>query len=92
MLSPEENRDLLRRCHAALESGGRIAIQDFILESDKTAPRWGALFALNMLVGTPAGSSYSEPEYTDWLSSAGFRDIRHVRLPGPATLMIASRP
>ena len=92
MLGPEENRDLLRRCHASLESGGRIVIQDFILEPDKTAPKWGALFALNMLVGTPAGSSYSEPEYTDWLSSAGFRDIRHVRLPGPATLMIASRP
>ena len=92
MLSPQENCDLLRRCCAVLESGGRIAIQDFILEPDKTAPRWGALFALNMLVGTPGGSSYSEPEYTEWLSGAGFRDIRHVRLPGPAGIMIAARP
>jgi hypothetical protein len=45
-----------------------------------------------MLVGTRAGSSYSEPEYTGWLGGAGFRDIRHVRLPGPASLMMASRP
>jgi predicted O-methyltransferase YrrM len=91
MLSPEENLDLLRRCCAALLPGGRIAIQDFILEPDKTAPRWAALFAINMLVGTPAGSSYSEPEYREWLAAAGFRDIRHVRLPGPADLMMASR-
>jgi SAM-dependent methyltransferase len=92
MLSPEENRDLLGRCYAALAPGGRIVIQDFILEADKTAPAWGALFALNMLVGTRAGSSYSEPEYAGWLGSADFRDICHVRLPGPASLLIASRP
>jgi len=91
MLSPQENGDLLRRCHAALASGGRISIQDFILEPDKTAPKWGALFALNMLVGTQAGSSYSEEEYAEWLRGAGFQEIRHVRLPGPASLMIASR-
>ncbi len=92
MLSPEENGDLLERCHRALASGGRVVIQDFILEPDKTSPKWGALFALNMLVGTRAGSSYSQDEYTRWLDGAGFRDIRRVRLPGPAGLMIASRP
>jgi len=91
MLSPVENGDLLRRCYAALAPGGRIAIQDFILDPDKTAPRWAALFAINMLVGTPAGSSYSEPEYREWMAAAGLRDIRHVRLPGPADLMMASR-
>ncbi len=88
MLSPEENQALLRRSHGALAKGGRIAIQDFILEPDKTAPKWGAVFALNMLVGTRAGSSYSEPEYAEWLKDAGFSEIRHVRLPGPASLML----
>jgi (2Fe-2S) ferredoxin/predicted O-methyltransferase YrrM len=92
MLSEEENCDLLARCRAALEPGGRIVIQDFILGPDKTAPKWAALFALNMLVGTRAGSSYSEPEYTAWIGGAGFRDIRHVPMPGPASLMIAFRP
>ena len=91
MLSPEENRDLLGRCYAALAHGGRLAIQDFILEPDKTSPRWGALFALNMLVGTRAGSSYSEPEYAAWLTQAGFSDVRRVSLPGPANLMIGCR-
>lgn len=90
MLGPDENGYLLRRCHAALAAGGRIVIQDFILEPDKTAPKSAALFALNMLVGTRAGTTYSELEYTNWLIGAGFRKIRHVRLPGPTGLMIAS--
>ncbi len=91
MLGPEENRDLLKRAYAALASGGRLVIQDFILEPDKTRPRFGALFALNMLVGTRAGSSYSEPEYDNWLRGAGFSDIQRVRLPGTTGLMVATR-
>ena len=91
MLSPDENRDLLRRCHEALQPGGRVVIQDFILEADKTAPRFAALFALNMLVGTQAGASYSEQEYTAWLGEAGFREIHRARLPGNTGLMIGSK-
>ena len=92
MLSAEENLDLLRRCREALAPGGRVVIQDFILAADKTAPRFAAMFALNMLVGTRGGSSYSELEYAAWLGEAGFREIRHVRLPGITGLMFGSRP
>ncbi|MGO8786826.1 MAG: methyltransferase [Terriglobia bacterium] len=92
MLSPEENRDLLRRCFAALEPHGHVVIQDFILEADKTAPKQGALFALNMLVGTPAGSTYSSEEYSAWLREAGFQEVRQVRLPGPSSLVVGARP
>jgi hypothetical protein len=66
-------------------------ISDFVLEADKTAPRFGALFALNMLVNTRGGSSYSEPEYDAWLKQAGFAETRRVRMPGPAGLMIATK-
>lgn len=92
MLGPSENKDLLARAWRALAAGGRIAIQDFILESDKTSPRVGALFALNMLVGTEKGSSYSVEEYSTWLREAGFEDVRRVPLPGPTELMLAVRP
>ena len=91
MLGPEGNRDLLKRCHAALAPEGRVVISDFILEADKTAPKHAALFALNMLVGTREGSSYSEKEYGEWLREAGFRKVQRVRLPGPAHLMVGTR-
>ena len=91
MFSPEENRALLRRIYQALAPGGRVVVQDFILEADKTSPKFAALFSLNMLVGTRAGASYSEPEYTEWMRAAGFHEIKRVRLPGPSGLMIGTR-
>ena len=91
MLSPEENQDLFRRSLEALEPGGRMVVQDFILEPDKTAPKQAALFALNMLVGTPAGSAYSNEEYTAWFRDAGFHEVRHIRLPGPSGLVVGVR-
>jgi (2Fe-2S) ferredoxin/SAM-dependent methyltransferase len=92
MLGPEGNRDLLARAARALAPGGRVVIQDFILEPDRTKPRQAVLFALNMLVGTEAGSTYTEEEYTSWLKAAGLGAVRRVRLPGPADLMVGSRP
>lgn len=91
MFSPEQNRSLLQRAYTALAPKGQVVVQDFILEPGKTAPRFAALFSLNMLVGTQGGSSYSEPEYAEWLRNAGFADVRRVRLPGPASLMIGTR-
>ena len=91
MLNPSENLDLLRKCHTALRTNGRVVVQDFILEADKTAPKSAALFALNMLVGTPAGSSYSGEEYAAWFEQAGFHDTRHVRLRGPSSLIIGRK-
>jgi (2Fe-2S) ferredoxin/2-polyprenyl-3-methyl-5-hydroxy-6-metoxy-1,4-benzoquinol methylase/DNA-binding CsgD family transcriptional regulator len=88
MLSPEENQNLFRRCFEALDPNGRLVMQDFILEADKTAPKQAALFALNMLVGTPAGSTYSYEEYTAWMNEAGFKEVRQIRLPGPSSLMV----
>ena len=92
MLSPEENRDLIRRCYEATAPGGRTVIQDFVLEPDKTAPKSAALFSLNMLVGTDKGASYSEPEYLEWMREAGFDAATRVRLPGPTGLVVGTRP
>jgi predicted O-methyltransferase YrrM len=92
MLDERENAHLIERCFGALAPGGRLVIQEFILEPDKCSPPSAALFSLNMLVGTRAGASYSEPEYTAWMRAAGFTDIRRVRMPGPAGLMVGKRP
>jgi len=88
MFSEEQNRALLRRARQALAPNGRLAVQDFILNPDKTGPLQAALFSLNMLVGTEAGSSYSEPDYTRWMNDAGFDEVRRINLPGPSSLMV----
>jgi (2Fe-2S) ferredoxin/SAM-dependent methyltransferase len=90
MLGADENLDLLRRARAALAPGGRIAIQDHVMSEDGTAPRAGALFAINMLVGTRNGSTFSESQYRNWLVSVGFKEVQRVTLPGPNDLILAS--
>jgi (2Fe-2S) ferredoxin/precorrin-6B methylase 2 len=91
MNGPEENVAMLRRAALALAPGGQVVVQDFILNDEKTAPLSGVLFALNMLVGTRQGSSYSEREYREWMATAGLTETRHVSLPGPSGLMIGMR-
>ena len=90
MLNEAENRDLIRRCARAGAPGGRVVVQDFILDPDGTSPKQAALFSLNMLVGTPGGRCYTEAECAEWMRAAGLTQVRRARLPGPADLMIGT--
>jgi (2Fe-2S) ferredoxin/predicted O-methyltransferase YrrM len=88
MFSEEQNQDIFRRAHHALAPNGRVVVQDFILNPDKTGPQHAALFSLNMLVATDAGASYSELEYTQWMKAAGFTEVSRINLPGPSDLIV----
>jgi hypothetical protein len=74
--SPEDNLDLYKKSFRALKSGGRILIRDHIMEPDRLHPKDGAIFAINMLVGTSGGGSYTYEEIETGLSQAGFTRIR----------------
>ena len=68
----EQNVELYRKIYRALQPGGRIVIRDHVMSSDHTQPASGALFAVNMLVGTREGRTYSFEEIKASLESAGF--------------------
>jgi SAM-dependent methyltransferase len=91
MNSAAQNADLIRRAARALVPGGRVVVHDHVLEPDRTAPKAGALFAVNMLVNTPTGGNYTEEEYFGWMREAGLGDIAHLRLPGPTGLVVGRR-
>lgn len=78
--SPEENVDLFRKVLRAIESGGRIIIRDHVMETDRTKPRDGAIFAVNMLVNTEGGSTYTFDEIRTWLMQAGFTNVRLLKV------------
>lgn len=71
----ETNKDLIRKCYSSLNRNGKIIIQDWIMNNDRTQPVPGAIFAINMLVGTEAGDCFTETEVTNMLSAAGFKNI-----------------
>ncbi len=76
--SVEQNIKLIQKCAKALNPGGQVVIQDFIMNEARTDPGMGAIFALNMLVGTEAGDTFTEKEVKDWLSMAGLAAITKV--------------
>jgi (2Fe-2S) ferredoxin/predicted O-methyltransferase YrrM len=88
MFSEEQNLDIFRRARKALAPNGRLVVQDFILNPDKTGLQHAALFSVNMLVGTDAGASYSEVEYASWMKAAGFTEVNRIKLPGPSDLIV----
>ncbi|MFQ5963898.1 MAG: methyltransferase [Candidatus Scalinduaceae bacterium] len=75
-----ENLIILKKCCDSLKKRGIVFIQEFILDSSKTKPLFGALFSLNMLVGTNGGSSYTGEEMIQWLKRAGFQNIKKIKL------------
>ena len=69
--SASQNARLIKSCAAALNPGGRVAVVDWVMDEDRVAPPAGALFALNMLVATDHGDTFTEAEVRGWMDSAG---------------------
>jgi ubiquinone/menaquinone biosynthesis C-methylase UbiE len=82
------SRSLFLRLHRALRPAGRVAIVDMQPNEDRTGPVYPLVFALNMLVNTEHGGTYTLGEYTSWLHEAGFTrvDTADIGLHSPAII------
>jgi SAM-dependent methyltransferase len=89
--SLEINQDLIKKCFASLNKNGRIVIQDWIMNNDRTLPVSGAVFAINMLVGTEAGDCFTEEEVTAMLNAAGFKKISRTEFESGLSRMVAQK-
>ena len=87
--SYEQNKLLIKKCADALNKNGMIIISDFVMTDDRTKPYHGALFSLNMLVGTANGDTYTEKEMREWFELAGLSKIERKNTSFGADLMIA---
>jgi precorrin-6B methylase 2 len=76
---PEENLELYKKIFRSLNPGGRLLIRDHVMEPDRTRPKDGAVFAINMLVGTGGGRTYTYQEIEGALLRAGFTRIKLLR-------------
>jgi len=83
------NQDLLIKCFNSLNKGGKIVIQDWIMNHDRTQPTSGAIFAINMLVGTESGDCFTEQEVTDMLQVAGFKNITRIEFESGLSRIVA---
>ena len=92
MAGPEQNRFLLKNIFRALEPGGTLVIGEFIVDEGRTGPVEPLAFAVNMLVHTDHGNSYTLGEMRSWLEDAGFVNVRTLAVPAPSPLILADKP
>jgi len=76
--SREQNRELFTKIHRALTDGGHVVIRDVVMKPSRIRPESGALFAVNMLVATEGGGTYTFDEYSEDLRAAGFDKVTLV--------------
>ena len=77
--SPAQNVELYKKIYRALEPGGVVLIRDHIMDESRTQPPAGAMFALNMLVNTSGGDTFTFGEVKETLEAAGFGEVKQVR-------------
>jgi ubiquinone/menaquinone biosynthesis C-methylase UbiE len=87
----QRSRALLERVHAALAPGGTIAIAEFLNNDERTGPPQAMIFAVNMLVNTEQGDTFSHNQIAGWLNEAGFTDVRSLEAPAPSPLALATK-
>lgn len=91
--SRAQNCALFTAVFQVLTPGGRIAIRDILMEEDRTRPVAGALFAVNMLVATEGGGTFTFGELREDLMSAGFAGVAQARQDEAMNaVVIASKP
>jgi ubiquinone/menaquinone biosynthesis C-methylase UbiE len=87
----ERSRQLLKKTFRALKSGGTIAIAEWLVNDQRTKPAPSLMFAVQMLVNTEKGDTFSFNEIKNWLEAAGFKKVRKLEAPGPSPLILATK-
>lgn len=89
--SSQANRALIRKCYDALVPGGLLIIKDFLVDTGRTGPPFALIFALQMLVHTEAGDTYTADEVAEWCKEAGFSEGKYVSFTSPTRLWLAGK-
>lgn len=83
---------LLRKVHAALKPGGRVAALEFVPNEDRISPPMAASFSLTMLATTASGDAYTLKELDAMYREAGFDGATGHQVPtGPSMAVVGRR-
>jgi ubiquinone/menaquinone biosynthesis C-methylase UbiE len=87
----KRSRELLKKTFRALKPGGVIAIAEWLVNNERTEPTHALMFAVQMLVNSEKGDTFSFNEIKNWLEDAGFKKVRKLDAPGPSPLILATK-
>lgn len=61
------------------------------MDETRTKPSFGAIFALNMLVNTQAGDTYTASEVREWMENTCLKDVKRKDTESATSLMIGEK-
>lgn len=89
----KKDRELLRKCHASLPSGGKAIIFNMMQHDDETGPLSAAVGSPYFLaIATGLGMLHTWNEYETWMRDAGFAPVQRFRLLRDHGLIVGSKP
>jgi SAM-dependent methyltransferase len=86
-----ENRAIVQKCFGALAPGGLLVVKDFLLDPGRTGPPFSLVFAINMLLHTPAGDTFTQDEVAGWCTEAGFTGGELIDLGYASRMWVAKK-
>lgn len=90
--SRQQGAALIRRAHQSLRPGGRLIVNEWLIDDDRAGPLLSALMSLCMLIETTAGENLTGQEVADLMSGAGFDDIQIIPTSFPHGVVTGTRP
>ena len=78
-MSREDCRKLYGSIARVLPPGGQILVRDHVMDESRTRPASGTMFAINMLVNTETGGTFTLAEISADLEAAGFLGAELLR-------------
>jgi len=89
----KKDRELLRKCHDALPSGGKVIIFNMMQRDDETGPLSAAVGSPYFLsLATGLGMLYTWREYEDWMRDCGLTHVQRHKLRRDHGLIVGTRP
>jgi len=86
-----DNIELAKKVNDALNPGGKIVIQDLLIDDNRTSPEFNALYSLELLVLTGEGNTYTNSDIWLILKEAWFSKIRTFNTQFGTSLVFAEK-
>jgi SAM-dependent methyltransferase len=81
--TPDKCRRLIDKARGSLMRGGLLVVSDVFADAGGATPSFASLFGLNMMLTADDGTVHADTDVAQWLSDAGFGEVRRQPFPPP---------
>ena len=85
-------RHLIERAYTALEPEGRLLLADYFPDMERKFNPHAVLMGTTMMASTERGFTFTHQEFSEWLTEAGFTNLRLVEPIGFQQTFVAVKP